>query len=56
MSTLSHIKSHDVSEMDRVRTAASVTIPSELFEKMYLNPETSVKGQLRRTLGNPTPV
>ncbi|QKX59530.1 uncharacterized protein TRUGW13939_06664 [Talaromyces rugulosus] len=56
MSTLSHIKSHDVSEMDRVQTAASVTIPSELFEKMYLNPETSVKGQLRKTLGNPTPV
>lgn len=35
---------------------ASVGIPMEVFEKMYLNPETRVKGELRKTFANPTPL
>ena len=34
----------------------SVTIPRDLFEKMYLNPPTKVSGDLRRTFANPTPL
>lgn len=29
---------------------------TELFEKLYLSPQTPVKGNLRNTFGNPTPV
>jgi hypothetical protein len=28
----------------------------ELFEKLYLAPQSKVKGQLRDTFGNPTPM
>lgn len=28
----------------------------ELFEKMYLSPQNTVKGDLRSTFGNPTPL
>ncbi|KAK5997773.1 Protein alcS [Cladobotryum mycophilum] len=38
------------------RTAASVNMTPELFEKLYLAPQTSVKGDLRRTFANPTPI
>ena len=34
----------------------SISIPKELFEKLYLAPETMVKGDLRKTFGNPTPL
>lgn len=40
----------------RIRTAGSVSIPPELFEKLYLSPESKVKGDLRKTFGNPTPM
>jgi uncharacterized protein len=40
----------------RVRTAGSISISPELFEKLYLTPETKVKGELRKTFGNPTPM
>ncbi|KAF7190699.1 Protein alcS [Pseudocercospora fuligena] len=42
--------------LQKIRTAGSVSIPPELFEKLYLNPEARVKGELRKTFGNPTPV
>lgn len=45
-----------VEEMNRVHTNASVAIPNELFEKIYLNPRVSVKGELRKTFANPTPM
>ncbi|KAL8726169.1 MAG: hypothetical protein Q9166_006886 [cf. Caloplaca sp. 2 TL-2023] len=41
--------------LTRMRTAGSVNISSELFEKLYLSPENRVKGDLRKTFGNPTP-
>jgi hypothetical protein len=38
----------------RIRTAGSIS--PELFEKIYLSPQNAVKGDLRKTFGNPTPV
>lgn len=40
----------------RQTTSDTIAIPREMFETMYLNPETRVKGQLRRILANPTPL
>lgn len=42
--------------LTRLRTAGSVNISPELFEKLYLSPENRVKGELRKTFGNPTPM
>ena len=42
--------------LTRLKTAGSVNIPPELFEKLYLSPENRVKGDLRKTFGNPTPM
>ncbi|KAL8869717.1 MAG: hypothetical protein Q9174_004059, partial [Haloplaca sp. 1 TL-2023] len=42
--------------LTRLKTAGSVNIPPELFEKLYLSPENRVKGDLRKTFGNPTPI
>lgn len=42
--------------LHQVRTAGSVIMSPELFEKLYLAPKTDVKGHLRSTFGNPTPV
>lgn len=50
-----HGHRHD-DALHRLRTAGSVTMSPELFEQLYLAPQTSVKGDLRRTFGNPTPI
>jgi hypothetical protein len=42
--------------LHRIRTAGSISISPELFEKIYLSPQNAVKGDLRKTFGNPTPV
>jgi hypothetical protein len=42
--------------LQRIRTAGSITISPELFEKLYLSPENRVRGDLRKTFGNPTPM
>lgn len=42
--------------LHRIRTAGSISISPELFEKLYLSPQTQVKGDLRKTFGNPTPL
>jgi hypothetical protein len=44
------------SVLERVRSAGLLTISPEMFEKLYLNPKTTVKGDLRGTFGNPTPL
>lgn len=46
---------HDAA-LNRIRTAGSISISPELFEKLYLSPQNVVKGDLRKTFGNPTPV
>lgn len=42
--------------LGHVRTAGSISMSPELFEKLYLSPENKVKGGLRKTFGNPTPM
>ncbi|KPM44549.1 hypothetical protein AK830_g2053 [Neonectria ditissima] len=42
--------------LNRIQTAASISLSPELFEQLYLSPQNQVKGQLRQTLGNPTPL
>lgn len=42
--------------LNKFRSAASVQMSPELFEKLYLSPMTKVKGDLRQTFGNPTPM
>lgn len=43
-------------ELSKLDTAGSVIMTKELFEKLYLQPETHVAGRLRKTFGNPTPL
>ncbi|EXJ72442.1 uncharacterized protein A1O5_04946 [Cladophialophora psammophila CBS 110553] len=40
----------------RLRTAGSLTITPELFEKIYLSPKNRVSNNIRSTVGNPTPL
>lgn len=42
--------------LHRMRTAGSISISPEMFEKLYLSPQNNVKGDLRKTFGNPTPL
>lgn len=42
--------------LNRFRSAASISMTPELFEKLYLAPQSKVKGHLRDTFGNPTPM
>ncbi|KAF2673496.1 hypothetical protein BT63DRAFT_467024 [Microthyrium microscopicum] len=42
--------------LHRIRTAGSISISPELFEKLYLSPANNVKGDLRKTFANPTPL
>jgi len=50
----SNLNANDAAE--RIRTAGSISISPELFEKIYLSPHNRVKGDLRKTFGNPTPL
>lgn len=45
-----------VEALETVRSAASISMSPELFEKLYLSPPNKVKGHLRETFGNPTPM
>jgi len=47
---------HEYNNLKRYATNGSIAIPMDVFEKMYLNPEIRVKGELRRTFANPTPL
>lgn len=53
-----HLNSNmDTNEaLNRIKTAGSISISPELFEKIYLSPQNQVKGDLRKTFGNPTPL
>ncbi len=44
------------SDFTRIKSAGSIIISPELFEKLYLNPKTPVAGNLRSIIGNPTPM
>lgn len=48
-----HLNDH----IERVRTTDTIpNLPADQFEKLYLNPENRVKGELRKTFGNPSPM
>ncbi|KKA25567.1 Transcriptional activator of ethanol catabolism AlcS [Rasamsonia emersonii CBS 393.64] len=40
----------------KIKTAGSLSISPELFEKIYLSPKSRVHGDLRSIVGNPTPL
>ena len=52
-----HHDSHDPdTALDRLRTAGSLSISPELFEKIYLSPKNQVSGSTRSMFANPTPL
>lgn len=52
-----HHDHHDPdTALKRMRTAGSLTITPELFEKIYLSPKNQVSNNIRSTFGNPTPL
>lgn len=42
--------------LQRVKSSSTVMMSPELFEKLYLQPAGKVKGDLRATFANPTPL
>lgn len=42
--------------LSRVKSYNTISMSPELFEKLYLQPLGKVKGDLRTTFGNPTPL
>jgi hypothetical protein len=40
--------------LEKIRSAGNFTLSPELFEKLYLQPKTAIKGDLRSNVGNPT--
>jgi len=40
----------------RETSRGNISMPPELFEKLYLQPQNAVKGDLRQKFGNPTPL
>ena len=52
-----HHDHHDEdTALRRLRTAGSLSITPELFEKIYLSPKNRVSNNIRSTFGNPTPL
>lgn len=48
---------HDPDDaLRKIKTSGSLSISPELFEKIYLSPQNKVSGELRKTVGNPTPL
>lgn len=43
-------------ELKQLRTAGSLVMSPDLFEKLYLSPPNKTTGALRNTFGNPTPM
>ena len=64
------VEAHDLSKLEKAETNSdnshheqlrnmltnTMSISPEIFERLYLNPKNSVKGDLRRTFANPTPL
>ena len=42
--------------LETIDTMGSINIPRDVFEKLYLTPQSQVKGELRKTFANPTPL
>ncbi len=54
-SSLGTAVSHD-DVLHRIKTSQSIMMSPEMFEKLYLQPQPKVKGDLVRTFANPTPL
>lgn len=48
--------SDSIQHLDRQQTIQSVNLSMEMFEKLYLAPRNRVRGELRKTFANPTPL
>jgi hypothetical protein len=46
----------DSDSMEKLRMVNTIALSPEQFEQLYLSPQNAVKGELRRTFANPTPV
>jgi hypothetical protein len=44
------------SALRRIKTAETISMSPELFERLYLTPQTAAKGDLRLTWGIPSPL
>jgi len=53
---LHHDHHDEETALRRLRTAGSISITPELFEKIYLSPKNQVSNNIRSTFGNPTPL
>jgi len=53
---LHHDTHTEEAALSRMRTAGSLSISPELFEKIYLSPKNQVSNNIRSTFGNPTPL
>ncbi|KAL9112027.1 MAG: hypothetical protein Q9227_003647 [Pyrenula ochraceoflavens] len=53
---LHHDNETDETALRKIRTAGSLSISPELFEKIYLSPKNRVANDVRATFGNPTPI
>ena len=53
---LHHDHHDEETALKRLRTAGSLSISPELFEKIYLSPKNQVSNNIRSTFGNPTPL
>jgi len=42
--------------LEAVDTMGSINVPRDVFEKLYLTPQSQVKGDLRKTFANPKPL
>lgn len=42
--------------LEKIDTIGSISLTPEQFERMYLGPQNKVKGDLRKTFANPTPI
>lgn len=40
----------------RARSGGNISMPPELFEKLYLQPQVPVAGDIRQKFANPTPL
>ena len=56
MSDSTNATDHATKDLHPLHSIPSVTISNEMFEKLYLNPQNKVKGDLRKTFANPTPL
>ena len=50
------VKNEHHEALGRTQTIGGVSMSPELFEQLYLAPKNPIKGQLRQTFGNPTPI